>query len=101
MANFGVNLLNRKRWAIVHTTDTFGIGGRDFLVEALLKYGVTPTLVQGLNDSAQDFTSIVKALKQSGADIVATYITRPNDVAMLATQMRQAEVNTTLIGSPS
>jgi branched-chain amino acid transport system substrate-binding protein len=101
MANFGVNLLNRRKWAIVYTADAFGIGGKNFLVEALQKFGMTPILVQSLNDSTQDFTPIVRAIKQSGADMIATYVTRPNDVAALARKMRQEDIQTTLIGSPS
>ncbi len=99
IADFGVNTLKLKKWAIVHSTDSFGNGGKERLTESLKALGVTPALVQGFTTNSQDFTPIVLALKQSGADVVASYITSSNDIGLLAKQMRQMGVNATLIGS--
>jgi ABC-type branched-subunit amino acid transport system substrate-binding protein len=46
IADFGVNTLKLKKWAIVHATDAFGQGGAMALTEALQALGVTPVLDQ-------------------------------------------------------
>jgi branched-chain amino acid transport system substrate-binding protein len=101
IADFGVNTLKLKKWAIVHATDTFGIGGKTRLSEALQALGVTPVVVQSVNTGAQDFTPAVQAIKQSGADILATYITSASDAGVFAKQLRQQGVSGPWIGSAS
>jgi branched-chain amino acid transport system substrate-binding protein len=101
IADFGVDTLKLKKWAIVHSTDAFGSGGMKALIEALKALGVTPVLVQGYTNNSQDFTPIVLAIKKSGADILATYMTNSPDVGIFAKQMRQLGVNMPWVGSPS
>ncbi len=101
IADYGVNTLKLKKWAIVHSTDAFGNGGKNNLVEALKALGITPVSVQGFTSNSQDFTPIVLAIKQSGADIVSTYIANSPDVGIFAKQLRQLGVNATWVGSPS
>ena len=99
IADYGVNTLKKKKWAIVYSTDTFGTGGKNMLVEELKALGVTPVLLQGHTNNTQDFTPIVLAIKQSGADILSSYTPFSTDAAILATQLRQLGVNTPWIGS--
>lgn len=101
IAEFGVNTLRLKRWAVVHSTEAFGIGGKSRLVEALGTSNVTPVIVQSVNNNTQDFTPVVLAIKRSGADIVATYLANPSDVGNFATALRREGVTSVLIGSPS
>jgi branched-chain amino acid transport system substrate-binding protein len=101
IADYGVNSLNRKKWGVVFSTDSFGTGGKDRLVESLKALGVTPVLVQGFTSNTQDFTPIVLALKQSGADAIATYITSSNDVGIFAKQLRQLGMSIPWLGSSS
>ena len=101
IADFGVNTLKLKKWAIVHSTDAFGSGGKKALIEALKALGVTPVLIQGYTNNSQDFTPIVLAIKKSGADILATYMTNSPDVGIFAKQLRQLGVNMPWVGSPS
>ncbi len=101
IADFGAKDLGKKKWAIVHSTDAFGTSGMKLLVAALNKLELTPALVQGYANQQPDFTAVVLALKQSGADLVATYFTFPNDLAVFARQLRQLGVSTPWIGSPS
>ena len=100
-AAYGVNDLKGKKWAIVHSTDAFGSGGKDALITELKALGVTPILVQGYTNNSQDFTPIVLAVKQSGADILGTYMTNSPDVGIFAKQLKQLGVNIKWIGSPS
>jgi branched-chain amino acid transport system substrate-binding protein len=99
LADFGANTLKAKKWAVLYTTNTFGQSGKNLLVEALAKRGITPVLVQAYTDKSQDFTPIVLAIKQSGADILASYTTFDPDTAIFATQFRQLGLTIPWIGS--
>ena len=101
IAEYGVNTLKLKKWAIVHSTDSFGNGGKTHLIKALKELGVTPVTVQGFTSNSQDMTPVVLAIKQSGADIVSTYIANSTDVAIFAKQLRQLGVKAAWVGSPS
>jgi branched-chain amino acid transport system substrate-binding protein len=101
IAEFGVNGLGKKKWAIIHATDAFGTGGKNSLVDSLKALGVAPVLVQGFTSNTQDFTPVVLAIKQSGADVIATYIPNSTDVGIFSKQLRQLGVTAPWVGSPS
>jgi branched-chain amino acid transport system substrate-binding protein len=101
IADYGVNTLGKKKWAIVYSTDAFGTNGMKNLVENLKGMGIEPALVQGYTNNSQDFTPVVLALKQSGADVMNTYMTFETDVGIFARQLRQLGVNNLWVGSPS
>lgn len=101
IADFGLNTLKLKKWAVINSTDAFGNGGKDLLVDALKAKGITPVLVQGFPSNSQDFTPIILAIKNAGADIVASYIATSTDVAIFGKQLRQLGVTAAWIGSPS
>jgi branched-chain amino acid transport system substrate-binding protein len=101
IADFGVNTLKVKKWAIIHATDAFGAGGAKALTDALGALGVTPVLDQGYTSNTQDFTPIVLAIKKSGADVLGTYMTIPADQAIFAKQLRQLGVSIQWVGSPT
>ena len=101
IADYGINTLGKKKWAIVHSTDAFGTAGGKALAEALVKLGAPPVLDQGYANQSQDFTPVVLAVKQSGADILGTYFTFENDLGIFARQLRQLGVNIVWLGSPS
>jgi branched-chain amino acid transport system substrate-binding protein len=101
IAEFGVNTLGKKKWAVLHSTDAFGTAGGKALTEALTKLGSAPTLDQGYANQSQDFTPVVLAIKQSGADILGSYFTFENDLGIFGRQLRQLGVNIPWVGSPS
>lgn len=101
IADFGTKTLGKKKWAIVHSTDAFGTAGMKNLAAALKGLGIEPVLVQGYANNSQDFTPVALALKQSGADVMGSYMTFEPDVGIFAKQLRQLGVNLTWIGSPS
>jgi len=98
IADYGVKTLGKKKWAIVHSTDAFGTSGMKNLVEDLKGMGVEPALVQGYTNYSQDFTPVVFAVKQSGADVMATYMPIPPDLAISARQLRQLGVDIAWVG---
>jgi len=101
ISDYGVNTLKLKKWAIVHSTDSFGNGGKNILTESLKGMGITPVTVQGFTSNSQDFTPIVLAIKQSGADVISSYIASATDVGIFAKQLRQLGVTAAWVGSPS
>ena len=101
IADYGVNTLGKKKWAIVHSTDAFGTAGGKALASALEKLGNPAVLDQGYANQSQDFTPVVLAVKQSGADVLGTYFTFENDLGIFARQLRQLGVNIPWVGSPS
>jgi branched-chain amino acid transport system substrate-binding protein len=101
IADYGAKVLGKKKWAIVHSTDAFGTNGMKNLVESLKAVGIEPVLVQGYPNNSQDFTPVALAVKQSGADVMGTYMTFEPDLGIFAKQLRQLGVTLTWVGSPS
>jgi len=101
IADFGVNTLKLRKWAIIHSTDAFGSGGAKALTGALAAHGITPVLDQGYTNNSQDFAAVVLSIKKSDADVLATYMTLEPDVGIFARQLRQLGVTIPWIGSPS
>src|SRR5246127_2107758 len=101
IADYGVKTLGKKKWAVLHSTDAFGTAGGKALSSALEKLGCPAVLDQGYANQSQDFTPVVLAIKQSGADILGSYFTFENDLGIFARQLRQLGVTIPWVGSPS
>jgi branched-chain amino acid transport system substrate-binding protein len=101
IADYGVNTLGKKKWAIVYSTDAYGTSGMKNLVAVLKETGIEPLLIQGYANNSQDFTPVAFAVKQSGADVMGTYMPFSPDLGIFARQLRQLGVNITWVGSPS
>jgi branched-chain amino acid transport system substrate-binding protein len=101
IARFALDDLRFQKVAVVHSTDAFGSGGRDQVVQELTKLGHPPVLVQGYNNGEKDFTAVLTAVRQSGADGLVTYMTFSTDVGIMAKQIKQLGIKATWLGSPS
>ena len=101
IADFCVNTLGKKSWAVVHSTDAFGTGGKNAVTDALTKLGATIALEQGYANQQADFTPVVLAIKQSGAEAMCSYFTFEPDLAVFARQLRQLGVRIPWVGSQS
>jgi branched-chain amino acid transport system substrate-binding protein len=101
MAEFGTERLGKQKWAIVHAADAFGTNAKSLFTNALKARGITPVMTEGQPNSSPDYTAVALAVKQSGADILATFITFEPDVAIFARQLKQLGVNLVWLGSPS
>ena len=101
IAEFGTADLKKQKWAVVYSTDAFGTNGSKALEAALKAKGITPVLMQGYTNQASDYTAIVLAVRQSGADVVGSYFTFENDLGIFARQLRQLGVTLPWVGSPS
>ena len=101
IAKFAVEELKLKKLAVYHSTDAFGSGGRDNVVKALQDLKVEPVVVQGFNNGEKDFTAVLTALRQSGADGLITYFTFSVDNGIFAKQLKQLGIKVTWVGSPA
>jgi branched-chain amino acid transport system substrate-binding protein len=79
IAEYGVNTLNRRKWAIVHSTDAFGTAGKNALADQLKALGAETVITQGYTNNSQDFTPVVLAVKKAGADVLSSYVTFETD----------------------
>jgi len=101
IAEFGASDLKKQKWAVVFSTDAFGSNGAKALEEALKAKGITPVLMQGYTNQASDYTAVVLAVRQSGADVLGSYFTYESDLGIFARQLRQLGVTVPWVGSPS
>jgi branched-chain amino acid transport system substrate-binding protein len=101
IAQFGLDDLKKQKWAVVYSTDAFGTNGMKALTDALDKAGIKPVLVQGYTNQQADYTPVVLAVRQSGADVVSSYFTFETDLGVFARQLRQLGVRAPWVGSPS
>lgn len=101
IASYGVETLGKKNWAVVHSTDAFGTGGAKALAGSLGKAGAKIAIDEGYPNQSQDFTPVVLAIKSSGADVIGSYFTFDNDLAIFARQLRQFGVTLPWVGSAS
>ena len=101
IAQYGIDTLGKKKWAIVHSTDAFGTGGMKAFVESLKAAGIEAVLVQGYTNQQADFTPVALAVRQSGADVLCSYFTFETDLGVFARQLRQLGVRIPWVGSPS
>ena len=98
---YGNETIGKKKWALVHSTDAFGVGGKNAFIDNLKAAGIEPVLVQGYTNQQADFTPVALAVRQSGADILCTYFTFETDLGLFARQVRQMGVRIPWVGSPS
>lgn len=101
IAQYGLDDLKKQKWALVYSTDAFGSNGSKALNAALEKAGVKPVLMQGYTNQQADYTPVVLAIRQSGADVIGSYFTYETDLGVFARQLRQLGVRVPWVGSPS
>jgi branched-chain amino acid transport system substrate-binding protein len=107
MAAFGVNTLQRKRWAIAHLNDPYGNSAKDALTQELKQLGVEPVVLQSIDNdqsAAASLERFAQSAKTAGADLIASYVGGAGMFASpvaLAKDLRQNGVQAVWIGSPT
>ncbi len=101
MTRFGLEDLKKQKWAMVYSTDAFGTNGAKAFEAALDKAGIKPVLMQGYTNQQADYTPVVLAIRQSGADVLGSYFTYETDLGVFARQLRQLGVRIPWVGSAS
>ena len=101
IADFGVNTLKLKKWAIVHATDAFGQGGAKALTESLQAMGVTPVARSGLYEQCARLHADRARDQEIRRGHHGHIHDGAGDQAIFAKQMRQLGVNVQWVGSPT
>ena len=102
MVRYAVDELGATKIAVLHGSDSFGVGGYDLVAQYLDElYGMEPILDQSFNNDEKDYTAVITNIKESGADCIISYMAMSPDVGMFATQRLQQGLDIPWIGSPS
>jgi branched-chain amino acid transport system substrate-binding protein len=89
-----------KKIAVLHDSDAFGSAGADIVEQNAGKDGVQ---VQKFSYTTgdTDYTAQLTGIKGFGPDVIVTYATNSEDLAIFARQMNELGVKTPVVGSPS
>ena len=101
MVAYAVQAKKAKKIGILHSSDAFGTGGADQIIDSLKKFKLAPVSNEQYPKDTKDFTPEILRIKQSGADVVLGYIQNPSDVALVLEQFRSLGMTIPFIGSPS
>ena len=101
LVQFAVQDKHLKKLGIMHSSETFGVGGADAVTGALEKFGLKPVAREAFPKDTKDFTPELLRIKQAGADGVVAYVQNPSDVAVILQQFRSLGLTIPFIGSPS
>lgn len=88
LANYIVDVKKYNKVAIFHMSEQYGVGGKDNMVAALQKKGVTPTLIVAHNPNDTDFSSQLLNIKKAGAQAMVIFSGLP-DQGIMVKQARQ------------
>ncbi|MHB1654268.1 MAG: ABC transporter substrate-binding protein [Desulfitobacteriaceae bacterium] len=98
-AKFAIEGLKKKKIAVTHDSDEFGVGGRDLIVKAVQDLGGTVVDEESYNSNDKDLTAILTNIKNKGAEVIIDW-GHPSQSATLQRQNKQLGLNLPIIGSP-
>lgn len=73
-ADYVVNVLGKKKPAIIYQTTAYGQSGRKHLVDNFKKLGVTPVMQEALSFSVKDMLPVLSKAKKAGADVLVVHL---------------------------
>lgn len=97
-AKFAVQTLGKKKVAIAHLTDDFGMAGRDFLTRYVKEFGGTVVIDESYNRLDRDFAGQLEKIRKSGAEVIINWADTYTGATMMR-QNKQLSVNLPVIGS--
>jgi branched-chain amino acid transport system substrate-binding protein len=89
-----------RKIAILHDSDAFGSGGAAVVEKAAKEAGIAVQKAS-YTTGDKDYTAQLSTLRSYGPDVIATYATNSEDVAIFARQMQELGINTPVVGGPS
>ena len=96
---YTIDRLQKKKIALLHVNDEYGIGGRDATIELLKKdYGLTPVAVEAYGSSDRDVSAQIAKIKASGAEVLHVQ-GNSGDIASVIKQLRQLKFDGAVIAS--
>lgn len=73
LVDYALNTLKVRKIAILYDTSDYGQGGEQLVLSELKADNLTPVAVQGYNDTTNDFTSQLLAIKNAGAQAIVLW----------------------------
>ncbi|BCJ85482.1 ABC transporter substrate-binding protein [Effusibacillus dendaii] len=101
LVDYTANDLQKKRIAIIYSSETFGENGKNLVAAELKKRGLEPAAVIPYTQGNKNWTPILDNIKRSDADAVLTYMNVSEDSALLLKQYRQMGLQQTYVGAPA
>ena len=101
MVAYAVQDKKAKKIGILHSSDAFGTGGAEQIIDSLKRFNLVPVSNEQYPKDTKDFTPEILRIKQSGADALLGYIQNPSDVALVLEQFHSLGMTIPFIGSPS
>jgi hypothetical protein len=82
-ARYAVEVLGRKRPAIIYQTTAYGQSGRTHLDATFRKLGAAPVFEEGIGVDVKDLLPVLSKAKAAGADVLALQLHAPSTALLI------------------
>lgn len=89
-----------KKIAILHDSDAFGSGGAAIVEKTATDAGIK-VQQSSYTTGDKDYTAQLSTIKSFAPDVIITYATNSEDVAIFARQIKELGIQTPVLGGPS
>lgn len=89
-----------KKIAILYDSDAFGSGGAAIIEKTAKDAGINVQKTS-YTTGDKDYTAQLSTIKRFAPDVITTYATNSEDVAIFARQMQELGMKTPVVGGPS
>ncbi len=100
IAAYDIKEYHAKKIAILNDSDAFGSGGATIVKKAAKDAGVDVKQAS-YTTGDKDYTAQLSTIKRFNPDVITTYATNSEDVAVFARQMQELGIRTPVVGGPS
>lgn len=100
IAAYDIKQYHAKKIAILNDSDAFGSGGAAIVEQAAKDAGVD-VMKASYTTGDKDYTAQLSTIKRFDPDVITTYATNSEDVAVFARQMQELGITTPVVGGPS
>lgn len=100
MVAFAEKTFSPKKVAILHDSDAFGTGGANVVQQAAKEAGLEVTKAS-YTTGDKDYTAQLSSIKSFAPDVLFTYATNSEDLAIFARQIKELGLKMPVVGSPS
>jgi len=81
--DYAVNVLGKRRAAVVYQTSAYGQSGHRHIVDNLTRLGLTPVLEEGLDTGIKDMTPVLAKIRRADADILLIHLHAPSTALII------------------
>lgn len=98
--SYVINVMKKKKPAILVVADDFGLGVQKAMAESFTKMGVPPVVLASYAPTDKDMSSQLLNMKDKGADVVLVF-GRPVDVTVILKTNKSLGINLPVVGNAS